>query len=92
MKILLLLGCISMVSCGVNHKASGTVKTEAEVRGTVAVTFPQCDRPTEPLTLVIECIKAATQFTVKVEGDPKVVDLLKDLNTLNEQQDKDESI
>jgi hypothetical protein len=86
MKPLILLS-IFAASCGVKHKVTGTAKTESEVRATVAITFPQCDRPAEPLSEVTKCIEACMRATVTVNGDEKTIELLKDLQALDKQEE-----
>ncbi len=90
MKILVIAGIAVLTGCGVKHKVTGTARTESEVRATVAITFPQCDRPDEPLSEVTKCIKACMKATVAIEGDTDTIELLKELQELDKKEEATE--
>jgi hypothetical protein len=86
-KILILLGLIP--ACGVQHRASGTVKTDSDVKAEVAITYPICDRPDWSYDQIMRCIELCTNYKIEVAGDEKVIDIL---DMVNEQAQEPEQI
>jgi hypothetical protein len=81
------MGLVS--ACGMSHRTSGTVKTDNEVKATVSIDYPICNRADWSYDQIMHCIELCTKYKVEVAGDEKVVDIL---DMINEQAQEPEQI
>lgn len=75
---ILVLTAIALNSCG--FKVEEEIDGEAEITVRLEVAFPECAR-IEDDELMIECIKAASQITISIDGElsQDQIDILDDL-------------